>query len=448
MRFFKSAARRLIYAAYSVSLFVLRSGRRNLRILRFAGREFGKEHCVIRAAALSFASSLALVPVGIVFLLFGKWVGFFALSDIADWVRGFLIKRLLPPRGADEAAAYITRLVDEYLNRASGQISGISILSFGALVITTMLFLLTIEKSFNDIWAVTIKRSLLKRVRNVLLIITLGPILIFFSFFFGARFYSTLMEEVSRHSHLNTLAALAPPFLFSIFVFYLLYQFVPYTAVKMKAALKGALIAGVIWELVKLPFTLYVTNVLNLEQVYGQIGFVPVFLLWLYLTWVLVLFGAEISFCDQNLHIVESQDPRESRFASGLREYFSVRIAQEVAQASRGEGGCARVRDIARSLRVPRSFVIEISEKLRKKGFFYSEKEKSAYKLALPEERITLGNIIFTVAPVHLEVPETAAYPFDEHLRELFTTARSQLRSSLYRVTLAEVLKARNNKME
>jgi membrane protein len=447
MWFFKSAAKMLTRAARKICGFILQFLRRNLKVLQFAGREFSKDNCAIRAAALSFVTSLALVPAGIVFLLFGKWAGFLPLREIADWVRGFLIGRFIPPRGADEAADYLTRVVDDYLNKATGQISAITILGFGGLVITTILFLLSIERSFNDIWAVTIKRPLLKRIRNALLIIALGPLLAFFSFFLGVRVYSTLMDEVSRHSHLSTLSALALPFLFSVFVFHLLYQFVPYTAVKVRSALKGALLAGIIWESIKLPFTLYVTNVLRIDQVYGQLGFIPVALLWLYFTWVLVLLGAEVSFCDQNLLVLKSQDQRVSRFAAGLREYFSVRIAQQVAQASRSEEGWARVRDIARSLGVPRSFVIEISEKLAKRGFFHSLKGKSAYRLAVAEERITLGDIIWAIAPAHLEVPETAPCPVDEHLRELFSAARSQLRSSLYRITLAELLEARKNKM-
>jgi membrane protein len=241
---------------------------------------------------------------------------------------------------------------------------------------------------------------------------------------------------------------LALPFLFSVFVFYLLYQFVPYTAVKVKSALKGAIIAGVVWESVKLPFTLYVTNILRIDEVYGQLGFIPVSLFWLYFTWVLVLFGAEVSFCDQNLLVLKSQDQRVSRFAAGLREYFSVRIAQEVAQASRTNRGFARVREIARALGVPRSFVIEISEKLRKKGFLSSPKKRSLYKLAVPEETITLGDIISAVAPAHLEVPESASGALDEHLRKLFFSARSQMQSSLCGVTLAEVLKAAENAKE
>lgn len=448
IRFFKSAARKVTRASRSFFHFILRFLRWNLKTLQVAGREFSKDHCATRAAALSFVTSLALVPAGIVFLLFGKWMGFLPLREIADWVRGFLIGRFIPPRGADEAADYLTRVVNDYLGKASGQISAITVLGFGGLLITTILFLLTIERSFNDIWAVTIKRPLLKRIRNALLIIALGPLLAFFSLFFGVRVYSSVMDEISRHSYLSTLSALALPFLFSVFVFYLLYQFVPYTAVKAKSALKGALLAGVIWEFIKLPFTLYVTSVLRIDQVYGQLGFIPIALLWLYFTWVLVLFGAEICFCDQNLLILKSQDQIGSRFAAGLREYFCVRVAQEVAEASRSEEGCARVRHIARSLGVPRSFVIEISEKLRKRGFFHSVKEKSAYTLRLPEERITLGDIISAVAPAYLEVPETVPRSSDEHLRELFCAARSQLKSSLYKVTLAEVLKARENKTE
>ncbi|MFH1421114.1 MAG: YhjD/YihY/BrkB family envelope integrity protein [Planctomycetota bacterium] len=427
-------------------LFIYRFISSNLKIIYMAGNEFSKDYCIIRAAALSFVTALALVPAGIVFLLFGKWTGLLAMSDIAQWVRTFLASRFLPPSGAEETITHLNNIVDSYINKVSMQVSGISIISISALIITTMLFLLTIEKSFNDIWAVSVKRSVVKKVRNVWILITLGPILVFFSFFFGARLYSDVMQEVSKHSTLFTISTFILPFIFSIFVFYLLYQFVPYTAVKVSSALKGAVIAGIIWEFIKLPFTHYVTNILNLEQVYGQIGFIPIFLLWLYLTWGIVLLGAEISFTQQNILILENQDPKERKFAAGLREYFSVRIAEQVAQTFRNGNGAAKVSDIAKALNISRSFVIEISEKMRKKKIFLSLKEKTAYQLAIPEEKVTLGDIITTVTPTLFNIPEQTQDALDMHLRELFSMTHKFINENLYHITLADVMKIRESK--
>ena len=109
MQFFKGTGKKATRAVRAFSLIVLRVLRRNLRIIYLAGRKFGKDYCVVRAAALAFATSLALVPAAITFLIVAKWSGLLELSRISDWVRNFLIKRFLPTEGAENAIVWLGR---------------------------------------------------------------------------------------------------------------------------------------------------------------------------------------------------------------------------------------------------------------------------------------------------------------------------------------------------
>ncbi|MCX7703159.1 MAG: YihY family inner membrane protein, partial [Planctomycetota bacterium] len=263
---------------------------------RLAGRKFLNDECPIRAASLSYAALLSLVPIGILFLIF--FCGYQRFRDYGFKIRDLIISQIFPPDATEEIER-IKSIMDNFVNSLSQQIHEtsltVSVISLGALIITAMLLFSAIEKTFNDIWSVKLPRSFLKRLRNFWTIMTLSPILIFLSYYFA----QLLSSEISSRKHLEflrvTLSSILP-YTLSIFAFYFLYQFAPNTGVRFKAAFCGALFAGILWELLKRPLSIYITDVLSVRQLYGPIALVPIFLLWLFFTWTIVLFGAELTY--------------------------------------------------------------------------------------------------------------------------------------------------------
>ena len=139
----------------------------------------------------------------------------------------------------------------------------------------------------------------------------------------------------------------------------------PNTRVPMHHALIGGMVAGALFELTKLGFTFYVTELANYEKIYGALGTLPVFLVWLYLVWVLVLLGAEITFCLQ--HPEQSQRPDKWLVRSGIRNFF-VHLTLLRADQAIQKGRSLHLDELTKETDVPDNILQEWLDNLCKKG--------------------------------------------------------------------------------
>jgi membrane protein len=236
------------------------------------------------AAALSFTTVLGLVPLFTVafiyvarYPLFERWLS--ALER-------FLVRHLLPGSGAA-----IRPYLDEFTAKAAN-LQGIGIL---IVVITAVLLVATIEKEINAIWGTREPRSLVRRVGVYALGVTLGPLAI------GAAVYSTnWLLEASLAVELVTkpeASALATPIAVALatLFFTLIYAVLPARRVPWRSALAGGLVAALAFEAAKRGFVLYVTNVPTYQRMYGAVAVLPLFLVWIFVSWIVVLFGAAVT---------------------------------------------------------------------------------------------------------------------------------------------------------
>ncbi|MEP7180615.1 MAG: YihY family inner membrane protein [Betaproteobacteria bacterium] len=236
------------------------------------------------AAALSFTTLLGLVPlltVAVVFVtrypVFQQWF---------DALERFLLRHLLPASGT----AVRGYLVDFTTKAASLQ--GVSI---ALVAVTAFLLVATVEREIDAIWHARQPRSYLRRVFIYALGVTAGPLLI------GAAVYSTswLIEESAAQV---PLASHAIPFLvgplavaITTLAFTLLYLLMPARPVPLKAAFAGGLFAALGFEVAKRGFAFYMATVPTYQIVYGALAALPLFLLWIYVSWVVVLIGAAVA---------------------------------------------------------------------------------------------------------------------------------------------------------
>jgi membrane protein len=259
------------------------------------------------AAALSYQTIFGLVPLAIVELLAFTWIG--SVSHI-----GMSIKELLYQQAffnavyTDRATGKSVTLADKIDQIVTGYFHSISA---GSITIVSLIFviwaalalLITIEMSFNHIYNVQRGRSNYQRVVIYWGLLTLGSIL-------AGTAVAMSIYAVTHYGgklHLDISYYIGPivPSVISIVVLFLMYFFIPNTKVEWRAALWGAVVAGVIWDVARWGFRLYVTELIPYNAIYGILGLIPLTVLWIYISWLIVLFGLELAYTTQNITGIE-----------------------------------------------------------------------------------------------------------------------------------------------
>ena len=290
-----------------------------------------------QAAALSYHTIFGIVPLAIVMLLIFQ--SFAAYEDVGQNVKSLIydhlnlsgIKSTLP--GGEEKM--LTDFIDDIIEGFfAGLDKGSLTMVSGILVIWAALALLsTIEKAFNNIWHVARGRSFLHRIINYWAILTLGPLLLGAGLYISTQYAALGQLQKTLLSHIGP-AVLS--YIVATVAFFLLYFVLPNTKVHAKAAIWGAAVAALVWTVAKWGFGEYVTVFIPYSNVYGIVGLVPLGVLWIFITWLIVLFGLQLTFTTQHL---KTLDAAEITAARKTEEYFlandltAINIVREIAAA-------------------------------------------------------------------------------------------------------------------
>jgi membrane protein len=200
--------------------------------------------------------------------------------------------------------------IDEYtagfydnLNKGS-----ITVVSSMFVIWAAIALLITIEDSFNAIWHVGRGRNLIQRITNYWGFLTLGPLL------FGVAVYVNARYSIAGHLSKSIFTYIGPvvPFIVALIGLFALYMLMPNAKVNSKAAIWGAVIAAIAWTIAKWAFGLYIIK-LPYSKIYGVLGLVPLGVLWIYITWLIVLFGLQLTFTTQNLKTLEEAERAAAR---------------------------------------------------------------------------------------------------------------------------------------
>jgi len=239
----------------------------------------GEDRLPRHASSLAFSSLLALAPM--MALALAMLSLFAPLEQLGAQVEDFIYLYLVPTASND---------VREYLDRFAGQTGKLSIFGLVFFFLTALLLLATIESSFNDIWRVKKGRGFTARLTVYWALVSLGPVLMGASLSLSTYFLSLSIFT----GQVQSVGLMLLPWLLMVSAFLVLYLIMPNVKVKFLHALGGAVVASVLFEVSKRGFTLYVTNFANYELVYGALSTLPIFLLWVYLSWMIALIGAEV----------------------------------------------------------------------------------------------------------------------------------------------------------
>jgi len=236
------------------------------------------------AASLAFTTLLGLVPLFTVAFAYVAKFPLFGASQQA--LESFLLKFFLP-----ESAGVIHRYLTEFTAKTA-DLKGIGTVF---VIVTAVLLVAEVESEINAIWGVKAPRSLARRIFIYVIGLTAGPAFIGVAVYFMSWLIDESVALVPLRS--QTLAILVAPIAFAVqaAAFTFVYGFVPAQRVRFRRALVGGLLAAAAFELAKFGFRLYISHFANYQLIYGALAALPLFLLWLYLTWLIVLAGAAIT---------------------------------------------------------------------------------------------------------------------------------------------------------
>lgn len=258
-----------------------------LKIWRFAKRvwyRFFDDHVQTNAAALAFTTILALVPAAAV--TFSMLSVFPVFEQWSKELENFVYQNLVPAAGD---------VVQTQLQEFVSQTARLTAFSLFFLLISALLLLFTIEETLNKIWRVEDGRSLIQRILSYWAVLTLAPLLMGASLSLTSYIVSTALEGEGGVAQARDIFLTVLPFLFVVFAFVLLYMAVPNKPIKFRDALAGGVTAALLFEMTKRGFTWYVSNFHSYEVIYGALSSIPIFLIWVYVSWLVVLVGAEVT---------------------------------------------------------------------------------------------------------------------------------------------------------
>jgi membrane protein len=253
-----------------------------IRLVASVVRRFHAERCAQTAAALSFSTLLGLVPMLVVGAVLIETLPFGI--DLSAALEKFVLATLLP----EKAGVVIAKYLGQFAQRAEG----VTLVGLGVLAVTAMLQMLTIEHTFNAIWKVRKRRPWLRRLGLHLLALLAGPLVFGGALASIAYLASASSGLVDEPPWLRLAFSQLTPLVFLAALFSLMYWALPNRTVsRWHAGLSGVFAALAFVGMQRL-FALYVVKFPTYALVYGAFSAVPIFLLWLYLSWTVILVGA------------------------------------------------------------------------------------------------------------------------------------------------------------
>ena len=259
--------------------------RRLVSMARFIFRSFLHDDCRQNAASLTYTTLFAVVPMMTV--LFAVLSGVPALQRAGTHIQNFIFTHFLPDTGVK---------IQEYLGEFSRQASNLTAVGVLMLFVTALLMLMTIEKAFNEIWKVRQPRQNLVSFLRYWAVLSLGPLLLGVAFTVSSYLTSIRLLSGAEEIVGIVLPGLQiMPLLFTGLAFTLLYVTVPNCKVPLKAGFGAGFFAAALFELAKRVFGLFVSNFSSYQLVYGAFAAFPLFLLWIYMSWMIILLGVEVS---------------------------------------------------------------------------------------------------------------------------------------------------------
>ncbi len=254
------------------------------KYLNYLLERFKEDRIIVYSGYLSFVTLLSIVPLlAVIFSVFSLFPVF---QDWRGEVESFVFKNFVPTLG-EAIHGYLVRFVENATNMTS--------LGLVALFLVALLLISSIDHTLNHIWRVRKNRRQLVSFSIYWVVLTLGPVLIGISLLTTSYLFSLTGFEDNTLLAVRKLFLAFLPYLGSFSSFLLIYLLVPHTRVHFWSALSGAMIAAILFELSKSAFALYFTHFPVYKEIYGALAIIPLLFVWIFISWVVILVGAQVA---------------------------------------------------------------------------------------------------------------------------------------------------------
>ncbi len=295
----------------------------SLRIFYGAARDLNSGLPSLRAMGLVYTTLLSIVP--LLAVSFSVLKGFGAHNQLEP-----ALINLLEPLG--EKGLQVSQQIISFVDNMKVGVLGSLGLLF--LIFTVLSLVKKIESAFNYTWRITVTRNIFQRFSNYLSVILVGPLLLFTAAGLTASFNSSMVVDkflsIEPFGTILLLLGESVPYVLTIITFTLIYILIPNTKVRFRSALYGAVVATILWKMIGALFTAFIVDSTNYTAIYSTFAILIIFMIWIYVSWMIVLTGASISYYHQNPDHISNQS-QIIRLSSRLREKLSLTIMQLIA---------------------------------------------------------------------------------------------------------------------
>ncbi|MDD5582217.1 MAG: YhjD/YihY/BrkB family envelope integrity protein [Candidatus Marinimicrobia bacterium] len=438
-----------------VKKFILRVG----WICSITFKKFINDLCFEQAAGLAYITVISLIPLSVLFFSIAGAFG------VGEEIINYVQDRVFPfvaPEFHEQLSVWLERYISPTAFRGikSGIIGLIAIVS---LLLASMAVFVMAERVFNHIWKVRERRSYFQKVIAFWVLLTTSPFLILTSIWFmnylnppGGVIDQLIQTSLAFRLLYNTLVPLAVSFL----AFTLINIIVPSIHVKLKYAAVGGIASAILWEISKRGFYLYVGRIGHVTNFYKSLATIPLFLIWIYLTWVLILLGAQLAYTFQNKIILQKLHEYQYKDRFYSKKFLAVMILAYIGKAFRKGETVPTLDEISQKTGIQIEILDEVTNVLVQHDFLFPNTALNrAYFLEKDPRYIYLSDVIRCVHldeyPAETRIFPGSGYrkasekdPIMQKTQAIFSQVYYEMSMGLSKMTLDTLLNGENKLLE
>ena len=426
----QQAKKFLLGTLWELELATLGRARRSLyhalRVACMVFRGFLTDRCLLRASALSYLALLSLVPL--------LAVAFSILTALG--VQNILEEEFLPAITAPPAQEILRYAIDFTRNVNA---NALGLLGVGALILTAITVLGNVERAFNDIWGVKRPRNFFRKFTDYLSVLIVGPLLAALALTFTASLQSNYVVKTLGLTWLMNKLLDVVPYLFLWLMLTSVYSFLPNTKVRFRAALTGGVVAGTLWQIAQWGYVKFQVAA-GYRAVYASFAQFPIFLVWVYICWVIILFGAEISFACQNVQTyrLEGHAPSAS-FAA--KETLALRAAIAISSAFHSGERIPSAEELSASWSVSIRLLNAVLAQLEARGLLSRMSgDTLRYQPAKVLAKISVNDVLEAIRQHGDHLARTEGGPEKEYVQKLISRRQQLTDKEIGSVNMQEIV--------
>jgi len=371
---------------------------RTLQLSVMIGEGFVRDQLLMRASALTYITSLSVIPV---------------LAVALSILKAFGVTQNLAELAVENLAGVIPEAKQTLLELVEGaRIGGLGTLGAAILVVTTVLALRHFESTLNDLWGVRSARSWSRRFPDYLAVMIVGPLFLGVAISMGTTLQSgpvvDYLMKIPLFDQLWNVGLQQLPRVLLFLGFSFLYWFFPNTTVRVASALLGGLVAAVLFSIAQWGYVHFSVGAARYNALFGTFAAIPLLLVWIYVCWAMVLLGAEVSYAHQNL----ARYRREVRGGTpqpAEREAIGLRVAVMIARSFRDRRPAPRASDLADALDVPIKTIRGVLDQLVPAGIVapraVDEERDDAFQLGRPAADVSVSDVLLALRGAREPLP-------------------------------------------